>query len=316
MHRLDARDVEPASRRRRDERDRLSGELPREHDLLQVAARQLPGRNIRARRPIRRKRSMTRSASSRMRAHAQHGAERHLRLAVRLQHDVRGNAQTRRDAGAEAVFGNVGDTGADRGARIAVANTSPRDAHLPGGRRTHPDDRLPQARADRCPRRRRRPRSPRRTRSATTSRSAATPRSPSAHTSSSSSTASPGSLTPSRRRPAFDLVPHHQRGQRTRRGVGGRHRGHRLSAPKNRDPVGDGLHLVQLVRDEDDRPSVRSHRANRLEQCARFLWSQHRSGLVEDQDACILVQRFQDLDALLLSDGELPDRARGATARP
>ena len=52
---------------------------------------------------------------------------------------------------------------------------------------------------------------------------------------------------------------------------------------------------------------VRSHGANRLEQCARFLRSEDRSGLVEDQDACILVQRFQDLDALLLSDGELPD---------
>src|SRR6185295_2453237 len=141
MHRLDARDVEPASGRRRDERDRFPGELPREHDLLQVAARQLPGRNIRARRAdvVALDDALGQLTDA---SHAQHRAERHLRLAVRLQHDVRGNAQTRRDAGAEAVFGNVGDTGTDRGARIAVANTSPPDAHLPGSRRTHPDDRL------------------------------------------------------------------------------------------------------------------------------------------------------------------------------
>src|SRR5262249_17196524 len=39
----------------------------------------------------------------------------------------------------------------------------------------------------------------------------------------------------------------------------------------------------------------------------RLLRRQHRRRLVEDQDARILVQRLEDLDALLLAEGELPD---------
>ncbi len=44
VHRLDRADVEPARRRRGDEQPRLAGELAREHDLLQVAAREQPRR--------------------------------------------------------------------------------------------------------------------------------------------------------------------------------------------------------------------------------------------------------------------------------
>ena len=48
MHDLDAGNVEPAGRRRSDEHDGVAGELSREHDLLQVAAGELPSGNVRA----------------------------------------------------------------------------------------------------------------------------------------------------------------------------------------------------------------------------------------------------------------------------
>ena len=48
-HGLDARHVEPARRGGGDEDDRLPRELPGEHDLLQVAAGELPRRDVRAR---------------------------------------------------------------------------------------------------------------------------------------------------------------------------------------------------------------------------------------------------------------------------
>ena len=46
VHRLDRGDVEPARRRRDDEHARAAVELAREHDLLQVAAGQLPRRQL------------------------------------------------------------------------------------------------------------------------------------------------------------------------------------------------------------------------------------------------------------------------------
>jgi hypothetical protein len=68
---------------------------------------------------------------------------------------------------------------------------------------------------------------------------------------------------------------------------------------------------VQLVRDEDDGAPLRCHLAQRRDQRVDLLWRQHRRGLVEDQDAGVAVQRLQDLDALLLADGELPDARVG-----
>ena len=82
-------------------------------------------------------------------------------------------------------------------------------------------------------------------------------------------------------------------------------------AAQHGDAVGDRQHLVQLVRDEDDRPPVGRHRAQRLEERARLLRREHRGRLVEDQDARVAVERLEDLDPLLLADRELPDpRAR------
>ena len=77
-----------------------------------------------------------------------------------------------------------------------------------------------------------------------------------------------------------------------------------LPAPQNRDPIGDLQHLVQLVGDEDDRHALIRQGLEDLEQLARLLRGQHRRGLVEDQDVRGPVEGFQDLDPLLLADGD------------
>ena len=92
------------------------------------------------------------------------------------------------------------------------------------------------------------------------------------------------------------------------------------AAPQRRDPVGDLEHLVQLVRDEDDRLALRSSATEDLEELLRLLRRQHGGRLVEDQDLRAAVERLQDLDALLLADRDavdarVRDRRRGRSAR-
>ncbi len=114
-------------------------------------------------------------------------------------------------------------------------------------------------------------------------------------------------------RGAFDpfgerhLAADHQRGERARRRARRFDRLDVLAAAQDGDAVGDGLHLVQLVRDEDDRPPFVRHHPQRLEQRACLLRRQHRRRLVENQDARLAVERLQDLDALLLAERQLPD---------
>ena len=122
---LDRADVEPARRRRDDERLRSARELPREHDLLQVAAREEPGGRVRPG-------AADVVAADELRRPRGDPAEEEKRPpgdlpAVRLEHDVRGDAEARRDAGPEAVLRHVRDTGPDRGPRIAVAQPFPVD---------------------------------------------------------------------------------------------------------------------------------------------------------------------------------------------
>ena len=81
-----------------------------------------------------------------------------------------------------------------------------------------------------------------------------------------------------------------------------------LAAAQDADPVGDLEHLVQLVRDEDDRHPTRLEVAEDLEQLERLLRRQHRGRLVEDQDVGLAVERLQDLDPLLLADREVGDQ--------
>ena len=83
------------------------------------------------------------------------------------------------------------------------------------------------------------------------------------------------------------------------------------AAAERRDPVGDLQHLVQLVRDEDDRLALGLERPEHLEELLRLLRGQDRGGLVEDQDVGAAIERLQDLDPLLLTDADPVDACIG-----
>ena len=114
-----------------------------------------------------------------------------------------------------------------------------------------------------------------------------------------------------RRRPLVDaqqhLAPDHERREAVLGRALARHGLDRLAAPQNRDPVGDVEHLVELVRDEDDRLALGLERAQDREQLVRLLRRQHGRGLVEDEDVGAAVERLQDLHALLLADRDRLD---------
>ena len=87
----------------------------------------------------------------------------------------------------------------------------------------------------------------------------------------------------------------------------GRQRRDQLAPAQHGDAVGDLEHLVELVADEDDREPLVGQGAEDLEQLARLLGRQHRGRLVEDEDVRLAVERLEDLDALLLPDGDVLD---------
>ncbi len=117
-----------------------------------------------------------------------------------------------------------------------------------------------------------------------------------------------------------DVMADHQGGERPGRRLGGRNGVDVAAGTEDGDAVRHRHHLVQLVRDEDHRPPLGGDLAQRLEQAIGLLRRQHRGRLVEDQHTGVAVERLQDLDALLLTHGQLPDagmRVDGqAVARP
>ena len=80
-----------------------------------------------------------------------------------------------------------------------------------------------------------------------------------------------------------------------------------LALAQNGHAVGDGKHLMQLVRDDDDRLAVLFHVAHDGEELFRLLRGQNGGRLVEDQDIRAAVEHLDDLDGLLLRDGHLVD---------
>src|SRR5437764_1064207 len=110
---LDRSDVEPTGRRGRNEQLRLTRELAREHHLLQVAAGEQACRRRRAGRRDR----VAADQLDRTLLDATQPQQRPARrrwTAIRAQDEVRGDAEARRDAGAEPVFRPVRDAGGHR----------------------------------------------------------------------------------------------------------------------------------------------------------------------------------------------------------
>ncbi len=105
-----------------------------------------------------------------------------------------------------------------------------------------------------------------------------------------------------------DLAAHHQFGQRLGRGVLRFHRGRHLAPSHDADGVGDLHDLAQLVGDQDDRLALVLEAIEDAEQVIGLGRGQHAGGFVEDQDIGLAVKRLQDLDALLVADGQFLDR--------
>ena len=105
-----------------------------------------------------------------------------------------------------------------------------------------------------------------------------------------------------------DLAPAHQLGQQLfadRRVV--RSLIDALAQPHDHDAVGDGANLLQLVADQDHAHALARHGTHGIEQAFGFLRGQRRCRLVENEDARATHQRLDDLQPLLLADGEIGD---------
>ena len=308
MHGLDRADVEPSRRLRSDQHLRVALELPAEHELLEVAAREVPRRRVRPGRfdvvPLHQRHARARA----IRRSARNGPREAGGRAIRLEDGVPRDADRGREPGAESVLGDVCDAGGDRLARDRRARSA-----RPSTRTVPADDaRIPEivSASSRWPF----PAtptiatiSPARTRSETWP-SASPPRSPCAdRPSTERATSSRCGAARSARAAVVDLAADHERSERARRRVRPVDRRHRLASTKHGHAICNRHHLVELVRDEDHRLAVGRHRAQRLEELLRLLRREHRGRLVHDQNPRLAVERLQDLDPLLLADGQLPD---------
>ena len=82
---------------------------------------------------------------------------------------------------------------------------------------------------------------------------------------------------------------------------------HHATTAHDGDAIGDVEYLAQLVRDEDDGRALRLELLQDAEQLLGLLRGEHGRGLVEDERPGAVVERLQDLDALLLADREVLD---------
>ena len=102
------------------------------------------------------------------------------------------------------------------------------------------------------------------------------------------------------------LAPHHEASEAGRSRRHGR-RSRSSVRVGHGDAVRDLENLVQLVGDEDDRHPLAVEGTSGSRRARRFLRSEDRRGLVEDEDVGPAVERLQDLHALLLSDRDVFD---------
>ena len=88
-----------------------------------------------------------------------------------------------------------------------------------------------------------------------------------------------------------------------------------LAVSEDAHPVGQGLHLVQLVADEDD-GELRTHLLQQDYEVIRLLRGEGAGGLVQDKELRPQTERLDQFDALLLTYGELPDICIGIDLEP
>ena len=106
----------------------------------------------------------------------------------------------------------------------------------------------------------------------------------------------------------------HQLGELAGGDVGGAYGGHGGAAADDGDVVGDGEHLVELVRDEDERVALLLELPEVREERVHLLRHQHRRRLVEDDHLGAAVEDLEDLHPLALADAEPLDELVGVEA--
>ena len=77
--------------------------------------------------------------------------------------------------------------------------------------------------------------------------------------------------------------------------------------PQHRDAVGDGVDLVEAMRDVDHRHVMVAQAADDVEEVLDLAVAQRRGGLVHDEDAGVEAERLGDLDELALADAQALD---------
>ena len=76
---------------------------------------------------------------------------------------------------------------------------------------------------------------------------------------------------------------------------------------QHRDAIGDRKNLVEAMTDIDDADAALLEAADDVEQTRHVAFRQRRGRLVHDEDAGVMRQSAQDLDALTVADGEDAD---------
>ena len=102
----------------------------------------------------------------------------------------------------------------------------------------------------------------------------------------------------------LDGAPDHQLGQLLVIRLGGAALAHHTAAADHCDPVGNLQDLMQLVAYEDDRPAVIGQVAKEHEDLLGLGRGEHSGGLIKDEDLRVAIEGLQDLDSLLLADGQ------------
>ena len=109
--------------------------------------------------------------------------------------------------------------------------------------------------------------------------------------------------------PQQHAPPDHEFGEFFRRRIGGRQGADHFAAPHDRDTVRHGQDLAQLVGDQDDGLTLVLELTQDAEQVIRLGRGQDTGRFVENENVGAAEQGFQDLDPLLLADGQGLDRS-------
>ena len=105
----------------------------------------------------------------------------------------------------------------------------------------------------------------------------------------------------------IDIAPDHHGAELLHRGVLRFHGADALSLAQHGAAVGHGHDLRKLVRNEEDALPLRGEIAHDLHQLFDLLRREHRRRLVENKDLVVAVEHFQNLGALLHTDGDILD---------